>query len=421
MKEKDSGGAKKRSAPKIIAVTLIAAFVVFYIACQIYISVGRNNITTETALADSVTRTVSAKMFIVRDEKIISGGGENIVSAVKDGERVSVNDTVAYSFSDSSSADTVKRLNEVREQLDYYNSLLSKSSSVASSTDSYDDRIMRDLYSFSAMTSSGDFTNLDGMTEELRDAVTSKQTATGVQLNLSGEISALNQEYASLSAAASGFKEITAGSAGYYISGTDGYESALDYSLVDEWTVEDAERAISSAPASVSSADIGRVVHGYYWYLVCVEDTNEISGLSEGARKTIIFPDSSVDDIKAQVYSIRSDRETGKSLVIFRCNLMNEELASLRIENAKIVMEIFDGYRVDNNAIRVNGDNEKGVYVVSGSVMYFKKINIIYSADTYSIVTNPYKDDVTKKKAYLNLYDEYIVSGQNLEDGKYMD
>lgn len=421
MKEKDSGGAKKRNAPKIISVTLIAAFVVFYIACQIYISVGRNNITTETALADSVTKTVSVKMFVVRDEKIISGGGGNIVSAVKDGERVSVNDTVAYSFSDSSSADTVKRLNEVREQLDYYNSLLSKSSTVASSTDSYDDRIMRDLYSFSAMISAGDFTNLDDMTDELRDAVTKKQTATGIQLDLTDTINGLNSEYASLSAAASGCKEIKSGSSGYYISGTDGYESALDYSLADKWTVDDAERALSSSPSAVSPSDIGKVVHGYYWYLLCVVDTNDISGLSEGARKTVIFTDSSVDDIKAQVYSIRSDRETGKSLVIFKCNLMNEELASLRLENAKIVMETFDGYRVDNKAIRVNEDNETGVYAVSGSVMYFKKINIVYSADTYSIVTNPYKDDVTKKKTYLNLYDEYIVSGQNLEDGKYID
>ena len=142
--------------------------------------------------------------------------------------------------------------------------------------------------------------------------------------------------------------------------------------------------------------------------------------LKEGSKKTIVFPDSSVDDITAQIYSIRSD-PSGKTLLVFRCNLMNEELATLRCDNAKIILENHEGYRVDNRAIRVNEDNETGVYVVSGSVMKFKKVNIVYSTDDYSIVTNPYRDDVTMRGKYINLYDEYIIEGMDLSDGKLID
>lgn len=420
MKEKqtDAAGKTKRSLPKIIAIALIAAFVLFYIICQVYISFGKNSITTEVALADSVAKELSVDLFVVRDETVLTSGGANIVSAVKDGSRVSVNDTVAYSFSDSTSAGNVIRMGEISELIDYYSGLVSKSSSVANNTEAYDNRIMDDLYALSAAVSVGDFTSLDDLKTEIRDAITSKQTATGVELDLSSIISSLQSEYAALKSATGGYSEIKANESGYYISGTDGYETALDYDRVDEWTIEEVENAIASEPKATSSSDVGRVVHGYYWYLACVAPTDRINSMREGDRKTLTFPDSSVEDLTAQVYAIRSDRESGKSLVIFRCNLMNEDLASLRCAAACIVLENLDGYRVDNRALRSNAENEMGVYVVSGSVMRFRKVNIIYSADDYSIVTNPYKDDYQKKNAYLNLYDEYIVTGQDLEDGK---
>ena len=420
MKEKqtDAANKTKRSLPKIIAIVLIAAFVLFYIICQIYISFGKNSITTEVALADSVAKELSVDLFIVRDETVLTSGGANIVSAVRDGSRVSVNDTVAYSFADSRSAGNVIRMGEISELMDYYSGLVSQSSTVANNTQAYDNRIMDDLYALASAVSVGNFTSLDDLQSELRDAITSKQTATGVELDLSSIITSLQSEYASLKSATGGYSEIKAGESGYYISGTDGYETTLDYDRVDEWTIADVENAIASEPKATSSSDVGRVVHGYYWYLACVVQTNQINSLREGNRRTITFPDSAVEDLTAQVYAIHSDRESGKSLVIFRCNLMNEELATLRCTAANIVLESIDGYRIDNRALRANADNEMGVYVLSGSVMRFRKVNIVYSADDYSIVTNPYKDDLQKKKEYLNLYDEYIVTGQDLEDGK---
>ena len=101
---------------------------------------------------------------------------------------------------------------------------------------------------------------------------------------------------------------------------------------------------------------------------------------------------------------------------------MNEELAALRNEIALINIEEIEGFRVDNRAIRANEDNEKGVYVVSGGRMYFRKIKIVYSTNDYSIVADPYKDsDIMKNdypSQYLHLYDEYIVEGRDLSHGR---
>lgn len=427
MKGKENVKAKKLSTGKIIGLAAVAFFVLFYIGCQIYITTNKNSITTEIALSDSEKKSVSADMFIVRDEQIITANGNNIVSAVKDGTRVGINDTVAYSFADSTSAGNVIRMSEITQELDYYSSLLNKSSSITGDTTAYDNRIMSDITAFADMISSGDFSALDENEAELRDAITSKQTATGIELDLSAAVSDLEAEFANLKTQTGSYSQIKSGGTGYYISGTDGYESLLSYDSVDDWSIEDVQAAMAAEPAPTSSDQIGRLVHGYYWYLACVVDTDKINSLREGRRRTITFPDSSVDDITATVYMIKSDAATGKSLLVFKCNSMSEDLATLRNEHAVIILEEISGYRVDNRAIRTNENNEIGVYVVRGSVMRFRKVEIAYSGDDYSIVTTPFlRNDeeemaLVSKSDYLGIYDEYIVTGQDLYDGKIID
>lgn len=424
--EKDNKkNIRQLSVPAIVGITLFCVFLVVFFSYHAYMFMQGNELKTEIAFADEAVKSYKTRMFVVRDEKIISSSGGNVVSAVKDGARVSVNDTVAYSFSDSSAAGNIIRMGEINELLDYYNSLTNSSSHVVGDTEAYDERIMDDLYSFAAMVSSGNFTSLDDELSEIRDAITSKQTATGVELDLSETINSLRNEYKTLSAAAASYKEIKSGGTGYYISGTDGYENILDYSKVDEWTIADVENAMSAAPSAIKESDAGRLVHGYYWYLACIAETSAINAIHEGKQYTISFPDSAVEDLTALVYSISSDRETGKSLIVFRCNTMNEELASLRYAEALINIEEIEGFRVDNRAIRANEENEKGVYVVSGGRMYFRKIKIIHSNDDYSIVADPYKDsDIVKNdypSKYLHIYDEYIIEGRDLSHGRLID
>ncbi len=416
--EENTVQPKKKKTGKIIGIAVICLIVIFIVACQIYVTRENSSITSEIALADTVTKTIAADVFVVRDEKIITSSGNNIVSVVQDGTRVTSGDVVAYSFADSTAAVNVIRMKEIEELLEYYNGLLGKSTSVTSDTTSYDNRIMDGLYSFASVISSGDLTSLDDYTSELRDAITSKQTATGTELDLSSVISSLQSEYAALSSSSSDYSEITADSPGYYIQGSDGYEDILDYDNVDSWTVDEADNALNTSSVSVDGSAVGRLVRSYYWYLVSVLDTDEISNLTEGSSIVLSFVDSSVGDIKTTIYRISSDSTTNKSLVVFRCNLMSEDIAGMRCEEAQINVESYEGYRIDNDAIQVNEDGETGVYVISGSVMRFKKIEIIYSAEDYSIVVNPYKDDVTKSGQYLNLYDEYITSGKDLYDGK---
>ena len=360
-------------------------------------------------MLDTQFKTLSVDMIIIRDEDILSSTNSNIVSAVPDGTRVGINDTVAYSFSDSTSAANVRRLAEITEELDYYLALDKKSSYVTDNTISYDNKIIDSVGSLYSAVASGDFSEIDELKANLRDTITSKQTATGIELDLAEIISTLSAERDRLQATTGKYTTISAGATGYYISDVDGYENVLDYDSVDDWTIDQVNTAMAASPAAVASGQFGRLVNSYYWYLACVVDTDEINELSEGGRYTLGFYDSAVDEIICTVHRIRSDAASGKSLVIFSCNIMTEELASLRNEHVYIVLKNYTGFKIDSKALHTIDDNQAGVYVLDGHTIHFKKIiDEIYSDGKYSLVTSK----------SLHNYDEYVVAGKDLYDGK---
>ena len=415
---KISNGARRLSTPAIVAITLVAAFFVVFMAYHGYILARTTELKTEIAFPDTVRSTLNVKMFVVRDEKVLNETkGENIVSAVSDGTRVGRNDTIAYSFSDSTSAGNLVRMNEIKELLNYYNSLSGESVHIVNDTSMLDERIMSGLYDFSSMVASGNLTSLSAEQSELRDAITSKQTATGVELDLTEVVSQLEAEYKTLSSAVSAYRTIQSPDTGYFIDGTDGCEAVLDYDRAEEWTVDDIENAIGSA---VAEGDGSRIVHGYYWYLACVVDKSQMESLTEGRFYSIIFPDTGVDNVYAECFRCEYDEHSGRVVVVFRCLSMNEELAGLRCENAKIVTKEISGFRVNKDAYRSNENNEKGVYVVSGAKMVFRKIVELYAGDEYCIVENvaTRDDDEINVREYIARYDEYIVEGRDLAHGK---
>ena len=115
---------RKLSVPAIVGITLFCVFIAAFFSYHAYMFVQGNELKTEIAFSDEAVKSYRTRMYIVRDEKIISASGGNVVSAVKDGTRVGVNDTVAYSFSDSTSAGNIIRMEEIKELLDYYESLM---------------------------------------------------------------------------------------------------------------------------------------------------------------------------------------------------------------------------------------------------------------------------------------------------------
>lgn len=102
-----------------------------------------------------------------------------------------------------------------------------------------------------------------------------------------------------------------------------------------------------------------------------------------GKTITVNLPFSAVSSVKATVAAINENRETGEAALVLACNLMNSDIALLRQESAELVIASHTGLKIPTDALRVDEDGNKGVYVLSGNIAKFKKVNIVYSTDDF--------------------------------------
>ena len=80
-----------------------------------------------------------------------------------------------------------------------------------------------------------------------------------------------------------------------------------------------------------------------------------------------------------------------------------------------IVTEEYEGIRVSNRAVHYS-NGVSGVYVVQGSLVKFKPIEIVYRSENFTLCKKA--EDGNNKT--LVLYDEVIEKGKNLYDGKFI-
>jgi hypothetical protein len=148
----------------------------------------------------------------------------------------------------------------------------------------------------------------------------------------------------------------------------------------------------------------------HVWYFAVPVTGDDFSMFKEGQNVKMNFGIYSLGDIPATVYSINGDSDAG--VVVMKSNYILPKLISLRHSDVKISFGKKTGLRIPTSAIRFL-DGVEGVYVKTGSEIVFKKINVIYETDSFKISSVSNTDD-----SYLSLYDEIIVKGRDIYDGK---
>ena len=145
---------------------------------------------------------------------------------------------------------------------------------------------------------------------------------------------------------------------------------------------------------------------------MCSADLAErLNGLS---RVSISVPGKQEEPLAATVVDVTTDEETGLAKVALECRSINAQVLCLNYEEAEISLHTYQGIRIDRRALHiVNG--QRGVYVKYGNLQRFLKITTLYENDSYILVP---EDGKLGSANEVRLYDEIIVQGTNLEDGK---
>lgn len=401
-----------KNAVKYIVCSVLGILIILYFVYQI-IQMNSVPYKTEVAMEREIKNTVSAEAFVVRDESYITAENADgtIVSIAEDGKRVAGGDAVAVVFPNAQSAAAYARTNEIEKEIDYYKQLRNRVGLGTNAPSSYNDMIDKACISL-IDASRGEFgSNYSDALTDFRDAITTKQLAVGEELSVDAKLTELEAELVELESQAIGYSTVSSPNPGYYIGSVDGYENAVDYGSVMDVNCEKISSLLSSQKQEVSPNVMGKLVDAFNWYLLCNIPYNSSGNLDVGETVKVDVVNSAVGTIQCTV-AYKGDKEGDQVALVLQCNAMNRNVTSLRIEKIEIITEEYTGIRINNKAIREQ-NGEKGVFVRSGNIIRFKKINILYSTEDYSVI-----EKINDDSSYVRQYDTVIIEGVNLYDGK---
>lgn len=421
-----------------LAAFCVAFLLLFYIGYQVY-NANYTSVKTEVAVyvqADDpgTAEIVQATGTAVRKESVIQQQTNGVITyVVEDGGKVSKGGTVAELYATEQDAAAQKQIETLNLQISQLQKLSSPGSTYAVDQDSLTKQISQKLIALLQISASGEYDSLDEPREDLLYVLNERQIVTNKVANFNDRIASLTQQRDALTANRQVLGTITAPSAGTFISEVDGYESVFDYSSILTITPEQYQEKLQTQVSPPADA-VGKICGEFKWYFVCVVSAEDAMKFIEGNAVSLSFPFATSGSVTAVVRAVNQESIESQAAVVLECSTMNEELARLRTETCAVSVTEYSGIRVSQKAVHFaevtrtveNEDGEettetrevKGVYVMHGSEIVFRQIVPLYSTSTYVICDpNPDPEELMTSET-VQLYDEIVVEGTDLYDGK---
>lgn len=410
---------------KSIAALLVCVGIVVYVYLQVMGGFNQG-IVTETALHVSLNETISTDSCIFRDETVVESEEKGaIVTLVSEGERVSKGQLIANVYHDEKNATLQDDINRINRRLEILNNSSVDKQFVISDLRQLDDEIdgvFADIYEDS---SKGNLSSVISSSSELLVMLNKRDMIVESDFDYSHELERLEQEKLSLEGRInSAASPLYAAESGYFFGDVDGYEETFDISLVDNITLSDFDRLMSSQASEEKVSGSAKIVNDFVWNLVCSMDAGKARTLNVGHNYTLSFPENGDYEMEMNLSRVVSETNSDTSLAVFRVNVLPKDFNYKRFQEAEIIIKGMEGISVPKKALRVINGVE-GVYILVGDVVRFRSIERIAEKGGYYVVKlksnaavfEEDNGDVVEVKP-LSLYDSIIVSGKELFDGK---
>lgn len=391
---------------KGFVILLAAVFAVHQFISSVY-----SPVKTETAVFYSASDGLNITGLIIRSETLVTSSGSGVMHFVlEDGSRVAKDGVIANIYDSESASITLSKIDSVNTKIEDIEEMQSYNDLEAADLDMINARATQSLNNLIVSSASGNYGDLPELSDELLSALNRRQVAMGETTDFSAQLEQLKAEKNELSASLPAAKgTVKAAMSGYFVSKADGYETVL--------TCGNPESITPEFMSSVSAAElpdgvIGKIVSDYEWYIAAEISINESLKYKEDDSLTIYTSVKSYPKLPVTVKKINISESSSSAVVVFSCNEMNSELATMRSGPMTVVTKEYDGLRVPSSALRVV-DSKRGVYVLTGMQVKFVEVNVLYKDDSYMIC-----EKQTSDESVLRLYDEVIVKGKNLYDGK---
>lgn len=421
--------------------SLNARIIMLLLLAAILITIGvsawnslRELYPTVLAYTYTVSDSVEATGFLVRQESVLAGQGGTVELLPDEGEKVSRGETVALFYqSDEGVAQrqTLQQLLLEQEQLEY----ALEQSGGGSDSAQLSTRVADAIADLRGAASSGDLTGLESQTLELKSLIykhnyTFDQEGADSAAAIQTSLDEVNAQIQTLTAQASqSTSRVTASQSGVFSGLVDGYESLITPDMLDTITPDQLEQLSRQTPAEDSSA-IGKLITDSTWYFACTLPEADAERLVEGYRYTVRFSRDWSGQVDMKVERL-GDPENGKVVVVLSADKFLSDTTLLRRQTVELIFDTVTGIRLPKEALRVDqqtvtdvdtGEEQQVsvtcVYALVGQRAELKPVTVVAEEGDYILVTTPATETTTQAKKALRAGDKIIISSGELYDGK---
>ena len=383
----------------IVVFVLVSAVV----GCQVFMMMNSSH-DTEEAVLYTVSDSISFKGIFVRDETPIYYNGEGVVNyLVKDGEKAAKNSVVAEIYDTYDQIEYRNTIDNLKAELSELVRAQSHGTTDYAQPGFISDQIDEKYRSLLLAAANGDYSEFNELKSDMRTLMNIYNISVNAETDYKELEDQLNSEITSSSEKLTPpIGSVKVSKTGYFVSSLDGYESALTSGTIGELTAEDINQIISNPQVFEpinGTIPIGKIFEIYKWQMIGVINTKN-QFITENTYSMSIS--SSSKDYSVYIESMQPTGNADEYIIILSCDEMDEALVKNRVERVEIDFGDYTGLKVPRDAIRFL-DGEKGVYVMQGQTVKFKKISVIYEGDDFVLSEN------TSDPEYLNLYNEILL------------
>ena len=401
----------RTAAKKIFHVVglLALALVSVYIIAQCFV-IFRRSYKTETAIKYTLAESITLDGVVAFDSVDVAGSGD-LGYLVQDGERVTNGTIVAEVYTDDSQGLQRERLDRLERTI----TLLTKSqNSTGSDLSVLTNQTKQALYNLLDKINTAQYSGITDAEDTFLLAQNRLQVSTGQTAGFADTIAALQVEYDSIKAQLDALQTITATTNGYFSSTAASPAIAADRQALDDADPATLQKMLTDGFPAAATDRAGQITTGFSWKFYAVCDLDTAARFDNISSVKISVPGKQNTPLSATVEEVAPDKDNGLAKIVLQCQTINAEVLSFGQETAQIDLKTYEGIRIDKEALHIV-DGQRGVYVKYGNLQRFLKITTLYENDSYILIPENGKIGTDNE---VRLYDEIIVQGTNLQDGK---
>ncbi len=405
---------KKRTVITAAAIAIAAVFVTMLLIVR----AGDKKYTTYTANLYDAEQTVSVTGVFVRSEIRLAANNANgsVVYALPDGARAAKNEELARIYSSAKSVEAAQKIALLTDELEDLKSLGANDGSEAVMTPATVlARTKEVLDSIDTITQNGGARGIYDQRRSLTQCL-NRYGSYFENIDYNARMAQLESEISALKNTMGSYSSQFASDSGYFFYYSDGLEALAPAQLSELSSVK--VDALLKQCENAQLAAQPKLVTDYTWYFVFNMATPKAIQIS-GKNLSIRFPAISDEPVQTTIETAQKDGSTtGNTAIKVSSRNGISQLGECRVEQAEVIISSVKGLRVPVTAIRTvtneDGTEQAGVYAVVGPEMVFRKINVLVSDGEFAVCE--YKN--IGNSGWIQLYDEVIVTGKDLADGK---